>query len=147
MHINSKPALEGHSHNKVFEIIPLNHRLGSNQCTPIASLWFFKTWVSQCKMWSPDLLEPAAARPQNLHACCSSTPYSLSVTLFHVYRVSAKLHSAHGIDVLHHHAKPLYASRSSADTVWRREIAWWRKIFFCQLIRQENCCSVTLYEN
>jgi hypothetical protein len=108
-------------------------------------LWFLKREVSQCKMWSADSLGPAAACPQNLYAWCNSTLYSSSVMLVHAYltvrKVSLRFFTVLNQRSCTHHrlftasrwawrlTQPLYSSRSSHDTVWRREIACQFKIF------------------
>jgi exonuclease III len=54
-------------------------------------------------MGSPDLLEPAAERPQNLYTCHSSTLYTSSFMLRYAQWVSMKL--THGVSILQRHTK------------------------------------------
>jgi hypothetical protein len=71
-------VLKRHSHEKVFEIIPLHHRLG-----PSHRYDFFKEGGGlRCKMGRADLPKPEATHTLAIFeysTCHSSVPYSSSV--------------------------------------------------------------------
>jgi hypothetical protein len=65
-----------------------------------------------------DLLEHTAEHLQNLYVCHS--PYSLSITLFHAYRVSPKLHTGpafYSVLLIITDDQPLYVSCRLAETI------------------------------